>query len=220
MDELVVIEDPVVAGNSLDPVRVQLLTELAKPGSATTLARRLDMPRQKLNYHLRALERHGLIELVEERRRGNCTERVLQASASSYLISPRVLAKVQPDPAVSPDRLSARWLLALAARMVREVGELLLTARKSGQRPATFAVDAEIRFSSVAERAAFADELTTAVTTLVAKYHDESAPSGRPHRLLVAVHPRSSATPTPAAPDGTGSKPPTLARRPRAPGTC
>lgn len=190
MDDLAVIDDPAAAGVSLDPVRVRLLTELAVPGSATTLARQLSLPRQKVNYHLRALERHGLVELVEERRRGNCTERVLQASAASYVISPQVLAGVQPDPAVSPDRLSARWLLALAARTLREVGESLIGARKAGRPLATFALDGEIRFASAAERAAFADELSAAITGLVAKYHDQSAPGGRDHRLVVAVHPR------------------------------
>jgi DNA-binding transcriptional ArsR family regulator len=190
MEDLVVIDDPGAAGVSLDPVRVRLLAELAEPGSATTLAGKLDLPRQKLNYHLRALEKHGLVELVEERRKGNCTERVLQATASAYVISPRVLAGVQPDPAVSPDEFSARWLLELASRTLREVGEMLVGARRARRKLATFAVDGEIRFASAADRSAFAAELSQALTGLVAKYHDESAPSGRSHRLVVAVHPK------------------------------
>lgn len=190
-----VIDDPAAAGVSLDPVRVRLLAELGvEPGSATTLAARLELPRQRLNYHLRALEKHGLIELVEERKKGNCTERVLRASASAYVISPRLLGGVQPDPAVSPDGLSARWLLALAARTVREVGEMLVAARKTRRKLATYAVDGEIRFASAADRAAFGDELGQALRVLVAKYHDESAPAGRSHRLLVAVHPKPSRT--------------------------
>ncbi|HTF46563.1 MAG TPA: helix-turn-helix domain-containing protein [Pseudonocardia sp.] len=189
MDEVAVIEDPVAAGVSLDPVRSRLLAELVEPGSASTLAARLNIPRQKLNYHLHALERHGLIELVEERRKGNMTERVLRATAASYVISPRALASVEPDPRRAPDRLSARWLLALAARLVREVGSLLVGAAQAGKRLATFAIDGEVRFASAADRAAFAVELADAVTSLVAKYHRESAPGGRDHRILVAVYP-------------------------------
>lgn len=191
---MVVIDDPAAAGVSLDPVRARLLAELVVPGSATTLASKLHLPRQKLNYHLRALEKYGLVELVEERKKGNCTERVLQASASAYVISPQVLGGVQPDPAVSPDGLSARWLLALAARMLREVGQLLAGARKARRKLATFAVDGEVRFASAADRAAFAGELGEAVRVLVAKYHDETAPAGRSYRLLVAVHPKPSKT--------------------------
>ena len=117
------------------------------------------------------------------------TERVLRATAASYVISPRALAAVQPDPRRAPDRLSARWLLALAARLVREVGELIAGATKARKRLATYAIDGEIRFASAADRAAFAEELTGAITRLVAKYHSENAAGGRDHRILVAVHP-------------------------------
>jgi DNA-binding transcriptional ArsR family regulator len=187
--DVAVIEDPAAAGVSLDPVRARLLAELAEPGSATTLASRVGLARQKVNYHLRALEQVGLIELVEERRKGNMTERVLQATAASYVISPTALAAVQPDPDRAPDRLSARWLIALAARLVRDVGTLINGAARAGKRVATFAIDAEVRFASAADRAAFAEELAGAVAALVAKYHDDSAPGGRPHRIVVGVHP-------------------------------
>lgn len=189
MHDVAVIEDPAAAEVSLDPIRGRLLAELAEPGSATTLARRVGLPRQKVNYHLRALERYGLVELIEERRKGNCTERVLRAAASSYVISPSVLATVEPDPRRQPDRLSARWLLALSARLVRDVGELIVGARRARKRLATFAIDGDVRFASAADRAAFADELATAITGLVSKYHDENAPGGRDHRIVVAVHP-------------------------------
>jgi DNA-binding transcriptional ArsR family regulator len=194
MFEVAVIEDPAVAEVSLDPIRARLLAELAEPGSAATLAARIGLPRQKVNYHLRALEKHGLVELVEERRKGNMTERVLRATASSYVISPMALAAVAPDPARSPDRLSARWLLALAARLVKDVGSLISGADKAKKRVATFAIEGEVRFATAADRAAFAEDLAAAVTTLVAKYHDETAEAGRDHRLIVAIHPSKEAT--------------------------
>jgi DNA-binding transcriptional ArsR family regulator len=189
MFDVAVIEDPAAAEVSLDPVRALLLAELAEPGSASMLAARVGMPRQKVNYHLKALERHGLVELVEERRKGNVTERVLRATAASYVISPVALAAVQPDPARSPDRLSARWLLAVAARLVRDVGALLTGAARTRKRIATFALDGEVRFAAAADRAAFAEELASAVTELVGKYHDVTAQDGRDHRVVVAVHP-------------------------------
>jgi DNA-binding transcriptional ArsR family regulator len=187
--DVAVIEDPAAAEVSLAPVRVRLLAELVEPGSATMLAARVGLSRQKVNYHLKALERHGLVELVEQRRKGNVTERVLRATAASYVISPVALAAVQPDPARSPDRLSARWLLALAARLVREVGALLVGAARTRKRIATFALDGEVRFASATDRAAFVEELASAVTALVGKYQDETAQDGCDHRVVVAVHP-------------------------------
>src|SRR6059058_5509280 len=143
MLDVAVIEDPAAAEVSLDPVRARLLAALAEPGSATMLAARVGLPRQKVNYHLRALERHGLVELVEERRKGNVTERVLQSTAAAYLISPVALASVAPDPHRSSDRFSAFWLLALAGRMVQEVGKLIAGAAADRQKLATFVIDGE-----------------------------------------------------------------------------
>ena len=190
MFDVAVIEDPEAAEVSLDPVRSRILAELAEPGSAASLADRLGLPRQNVNYHLKALERHGLVELVEERKKGNMTERVLRATALSYVISPAALDGVEPDPSRAPDRLSARWLIAVTRpELVRDVGELVAGATKARKRLATFAMDGEIRFASAADRAAFAEELAAAVTSLVSKYHDEAAPRGRDHRVVVAVHP-------------------------------
>lgn len=189
MLDVAVIDDPAAAEISLDPMRARLLAELVEPGSATMLAARVGLARQKVNYHLRELERHGLIELVEERKKGNVTERVMRATAMSYVISPVVLAAVQPDPARSPDRLSARWLLALAARLVRDVGALIAGATKARKPLATFGLDAEVRFANPADRAAFAEELTTTIAALISRYHDERAAGGRDHRVVLAIHP-------------------------------
>ncbi|MGH2657583.1 MAG: ArsR/SmtB family transcription factor [Actinomycetota bacterium] len=200
MIDVNVIEEPEAAGVALDPMRTRLLAELAEPASASTVAARMGLPRQRVNYHLRTLEEHGLIELVEERRKGNMTERVLRATARSYVISPAALAALEPDPSRAPDRLSARWLIALAARLVRDVGQLLAGATKAGQRLATFALDGEVRFASAADRAAFSEELARAVTRLIGKYHDEHARGGRDHRVLVAVHPTLKPEPRPERP--------------------
>jgi DNA-binding transcriptional ArsR family regulator len=191
MRDIEVIEDPAAAEVSLDPIRARLLAELSEPRSATMLAAKVGLPRQKVNYHLKTLEACGLVEMVEERRKGNVNERIMRATAASYVISPTVLASLEPDPARAPDQLSASWLLAVAARLVRDVGALIAGAAKAQKRVATFAIDGEVRFASAADRAAFAEELAGAVTALVSKYHDESASGGRDHRIVVAVHPSS-----------------------------
>ena len=193
MLDVAVIDDPAAAESALEPARARLLAQLTEPRSAAMLAAAAGLPRQKVNYHLRTLERHGLVELVQERRKGNVTERLLQATAASYVISPAALAAVAPDPARAPDRLSARWLLALAAQLVRDVGDLITGADRAQKKLATFATDGRVRFASAADRAAFTAELMQAVTALVAKYHDERADGGRDHRLVIAIHPAVTA---------------------------
>ena len=189
LSDLEVIDDPAVAMVALDPIRARLLAELAEPGSAASLANRVGLARQKVNYHLRALQAHGLVRPVEERRWGGLVERRVVATATSYIVSPAAMGKAASDPARTSDRLSARYLIALAARVVREVGELLRGSKEQGKNLATLAIDTEIRFRSAAERAAFTAELTDAIAGLVARYHDETTPGGRAHRLILVAHP-------------------------------
>jgi DNA-binding transcriptional ArsR family regulator len=189
MLDVEVIDDPAAAASALDPVRSRLLAELAEPASAAALAARVGLSRQRVNYHLRTLEAHGLVQVAEERRWGGLTERMLVATASSYVVSPDALGEAGSDPGRAADRLSARYLIALAARMLREVALLARRADAAGSRLATLGIDTEISFRSAAEWAAFTDELAAAVTTLAARYHDPSASGARPHRLVVAAHP-------------------------------
>ena len=186
-----VIEDPAAAVVVLDPMRARLLAELREPASAGALASRVGISRQKVNYHLHALEAHGLLELAEVRKRGGINERVLRATAASYVISPGALAQTGADPERSADRFSAGYLVALAARVVHEVGSLDRRADAAGKRLPTMAIDTEIGFRSADDRAAFADELTAAVLELAARYHHDD---GRPHRVVVAAHPRPEET--------------------------
>ena len=184
-----VIDRPEVAAALLDPRRARVLAQLAVPGSATTGAQTLGLTRQKVNYHLRALEAAGLLEVVELRPRRGLTERVVVATAHSYVVSSTVLGPLASDPART-DRLSARYLLAVAARLVDEVAALTRAATRARKPLATLTIDTDIRFASSADRAAFTAELSAAVQSLAARYHAESAPGGRWHRLVVAAHPR------------------------------
>src|SRR5688572_7214281 len=125
-------------------MRAAILGQLVEPGSATTLATALGLPRQKVNYHLRSLEAHGLVVLVEERPRRGLTERILQATASAYLVAPDVLHEQGVDPS-RVDRLSSRYLLALAGRIVTEVVDLTRRAERAGKTLPTLAIDTDIR---------------------------------------------------------------------------
>ncbi len=188
-----VIDDPAAAMAALDPVRADILAILVEPGSSTTVAAALGLPRQQVNYHLRTLERHNLVRIVEERPKRGLTERVMLATARAYVVSPSTLGQSAADPART-DRLSTRYLIAVAARMVGEVAELARRAEAARKPLATLAIDTEIRFASAADRAAFTAELSSAVTALAAKYHDERANNGRWHRLVVAAHPSPRST--------------------------
>lgn len=189
MVDLQVIDDPFAAAMAVEPVKSRLLAALAEPASAAAVAGRLGLTRQKVNYHLRALEEHGLVRVAEERLWGGLRERVMVASAASYVVSPLALGPVAADPERGADRLSASYLIALAARVVREVSLLVRRAGAAGKRLPTLSIDTEITFRTAADRAAFTQQLTEAVASLVSRYHDPTIPTGRPHRLVIVAHP-------------------------------
>ena len=189
MLDVEVIEEPAAAVAALDPVRAAVLAALVVPGSATTVAKLLGLPRQKVNYHLRQLEAHGLVEVASTRTWGGLTERLMVATASGYVVSPAALGDSGADPDRSTDRLSVAYVVALAGRVVRELGGMARNAAEQGTTLPAMGIDTAIRFASPADRLAFADELTDTIARLAATYHDADAPDGRWQRVVVAVHP-------------------------------
>jgi len=189
MHDVVVIEEPAAAAAALDPVRARLLAELRVPASAATLATKVGLTRQKVNYHLRQLEAHGLVEVASTRTWGGLTERLMVATASGYVVSPAALGDSGADPDRSTDRLSVAYVVALAGRVVRELGGMARNAAEQGTTLPAMGIDTAIRFASPADRLAFADELTDTIARLAATYHDADAPDGRWQRVVVAVHP-------------------------------
>src|SRR5216684_822087 len=119
MLDIQVIDDPAAATVALEPMRSRLLSELVAPASAATLATRVGLARQKVNYHLHALEAHGLVRLAQERKWGGLTERLLVATAASYVVSTSALGPVAADPNREIDRLSARWAILFVVRKRR-----------------------------------------------------------------------------------------------------
>jgi DNA-binding transcriptional ArsR family regulator len=126
---LEVLSSPHQASALLHDTRRQLLSHLAEPDSAAGLARKVGLPRQRLNDHLRTLERNGLVEFVKSRRKGNCVERLLRAKAHAFVISPEALQLLGTTPEAAGDRYSAASLMSAAAQTIREVATLESRAR-------------------------------------------------------------------------------------------
>ncbi len=184
-----VIDGGATATAALHPLRLEILSELLEPESAASLARRIGMPRQQVNYHIRQLEEHGLVELVGERRVRNCIERLVQAVGRSYVISPAALGELAADPEEIQDETSTAYLVAVLSHMIQEVGGLQSKPGKPEKDDHTLALRAEIRFRSQEAQNAFAAELTEEMARLVSKYHVARSSKGRLFRVLAGVYP-------------------------------
>ena len=201
-DPVRVLDDPARVRAALTPLRRRVLRELRQPDSATGLAPRLGVSRQKLAYHLRVLEELGLLSLVEERQRRGCRERLLQTSARTLVVAPELLGDASIDPEERQDRFSSAYLIAASARTVGDVAALRDEAREAGKRLATMTQEAEIHFASPRRMRDFTDDLAAALSELAARYHRPDAADPRPYRLMVGMHPerRSGDDSSPASP--------------------
>lgn len=186
MNDMRVLSEAAAVEVALHPIRASILDALDEPGSATTIAAAVGSTRQKVNYHLKALEAHGLVEPAEERAWGGITERFVRRSARRLIVAPDVLQTAAIDPGEVVDRLSADYLIAVNARAVCEIGTIVAGV-EPGTRIPTLTVDTVVGFASPGDRAAFAADLQSAVAALVARYHHDD---GRPHRLTVSSYPR------------------------------
>ena len=195
---LAVVSRDAAAGALSDPTRRAVLSHLQSPGSATTVAKAVGLSRQLANYHVRSLERAGLVEEVSRRQRRGLTERVVRATAAHYVLSPDALGTLGVEADRAADRFSATYQVAVAARTIRDVAELADGARRSGKRLTTLTLDTAVRFATPAARQAFADDLVHTINGLVTKYHDETAPDGRTYRLFLGAHPEVQRTEDPA----------------------
>jgi hypothetical protein len=125
------------------------------------------------------LERDGLAELVEERPRRGCTERVVRATASAVVVEPALVGALGPE---EQDRFAADTLLAGGARLVRDVAAARVAAAELGQRLLTFAIEAEVGFSRPSDLERFADAVAERIAELAAEFGGSGA---RRYRVLV-----------------------------------
>ncbi|WP_222709232.1 helix-turn-helix domain-containing protein [Nonomuraea sp. C10] len=190
--EMSLMDEPERLRVALTPIRRQLLARLREPASAVQLAAELDMPRQRVGYHLKVLEQEELVELVEERRRRGCVERVMRATAKAFLVDPGVLgspaepSEVDAGFARIADRHAAEHLVEVAAGTVRDVTRMAAEADRQGVRLLTFTLEAEVRFAEPGDVHRFTDELAEAVSRVAARY---DTAGGRPYRLTAGGHP-------------------------------
>jgi DNA-binding transcriptional ArsR family regulator len=181
---------------ALSPIRRRLLERLREPASATELAAEMALGRQRVNYHLRELEKAGLLHLVEERQRRGCVERILAARADAFVVDPSVMGRrrARAISAAAQDRFSAEHLIDAAGDVVRHVARMRTNAEKEGTRLLTFAIDTEVAFAAPGDFERFTTALAEFVAREAARVPATTA--GRRYRILLGGHPAPGAEST------------------------
>jgi len=205
------VEEPARAELLLHPLRQKILEEAGEASTAAEIARRLGLPPQKVNYHVRTLVDAGFLQPAGEELKRNLLEKRYQASARSYLLLPQVLGAVSAGERslseAEADRFSATYLLRLTAWLQRELSVWLDEGGARERRVPTLSLEAELRFTSAEQRAAFAEALQEAVGEVIREHcaparDDEGGPgAGEPYRLVLGCYPIPDA---PVASGGSG----------------
>lgn len=173
----------------LSPIRMKILKLLREPDSAANVARRLDLPRQRVSYHVRALKDADLLQDVGERRKGNFVEKLVQSTGRYYLIAPQALGELGANLDAAQDRLSSAYLVGMVSEAVRDVCTLRQQADRTGKKLATLSLETEVNFMGASAQNAFVEELATCMTRLTKKYHHKSGLGGRSFRFMLAGYP-------------------------------
>lgn len=182
------IRDPDALQALCHPTRIEILEALREPASAAAVARALGQPRQRINYHLKALEGAGLVEPVGTRRSGNFMESLYRAVARSFVVAPEVAWKSGRRMEALRSQHALETLVALGERLQQDAAELLDRAAFDGEEIASAAVSAETRFANPEDRAAFMREYLETTRRLLDRY---GAREGAPYRVVLAAHPQT-----------------------------
>ena len=188
-DPFRLIDDPRAVGLLADPVRRKILQQLDTPRSATAVARALGLPRQRIGYHMRELEKHGFVEFQSEERRRGCLERVMRRTADSIVVAPDSMSEEKLHPQKVRDRFSRHYLLAVASQMLSEVAAAQVSAESSDKLLPTFSLQVDVRLATQQDKNAFAEELGREVARLAVKYHQPQSRGGRSYRVVIGSYP-------------------------------
>jgi len=170
------------------PLRVRILERLREPGSAATVAREVGETRQKVNYHLKELERVGLVAPIGERRAGNFIETLYEAAGRSFLVAPSVAWSDRRRVDALRQQHSLENLVMVGAQLQRDAISLLDRAAFDGEAIASAAVEADVHFADERDRGEFLEEYLATVQKLCDRY---GARDGLPYRIVLAAHPSS-----------------------------
>ena len=180
------LNDPGQIAAIAHPVRAKILEALRSPDTAAGVARSFGRSRQYVSYHLKELERLGLVRLAGERRKGNFVEQLYESTARRFIVSSTFAADPVRLATVFRDQVSLSQLSNLGERLQRDSAELVDLAAFEGRTIPSATVEAELRLPDDAARAAFMAEYVDLLKTLLSKHGQKE---GQSFRVALAAYP-------------------------------
>jgi DNA-binding MarR family transcriptional regulator len=189
--EIDCVRDTERAVELLVPLRLTILRLAREPSSASQLAGRLNLPRQRVNYHVRRLAAAGFLRRAGRRRRRNMIEQLYTASARSLLLSSELLGAVGPDWRRIGDAGSGAYLVALASQMETDVIRAAAAGSGGQEKDTTLTFKSQFRFASPAQREEFTRALREAMVDVIARHTSpdtRDGSGGKAYRLVLGCY--------------------------------
>lgn len=182
-----VLDEPAAIAAATHPVRAAILDAMRRPTTAATVARAIGQSRQNVAYHVRELERAGLVRRVGQRQKGNFIEQMYVVAADTLVVSPRsTWGDAEARSSALADQLSLGELFTAGERLQRDSAVLLDRAAFDGDEIPSASATVELRFESEEDRSAFLHDYVELVTQLATKHGSRR---GVAYRVLLAAYP-------------------------------
>jgi DNA-binding transcriptional ArsR family regulator len=185
--ESYLIESPEQAMALLNPIRGEIVAHMMEPVSASEVARQLSETPQRINYHLKSLEKVGIVRRVGSRQVRNLVEVLYQAVAKSFVLAESLSMKPETVRKLK-DQGALAYLITSSERMKRDALDLMEQS-DANEVIASAALQLQVMLANPEQRHAFVEEYVSMVNLLVAKYHNESNPENT-YQVLLAVYPK------------------------------
>jgi DNA-binding transcriptional ArsR family regulator len=189
MHDVHFIEDIDHAIALLKPQRIEIIQQLDRPRTCPDLADYFGDSAQKIYYHVKALEKAGLVEKVDEKRVRGAVEGHYQAVAKSYWLAPQLVGRIGDDD-IAADQVSLRMILQLAEEVQTDLGKLSTQSAVGDDIP-SLSMSGFIHLPDADLRADFLAELQDTFQSLSEKYGlTEAGGSSANFRLILMCYPR------------------------------
>lgn len=191
MQDVFYIETVEQATALLKPQRVELLKRLDEPRTCPELAGFFGQTPQKIYYHIKELEKAGLVVKTDERRVRGVVEGYYQAKARSYWLAPHLVGRLGGERSAK-NQASLRFLLTLAEEIHDDVGRLANKIEENQDVP-SLALSAHLHLPNGQRRAEFLQEVQTFFQDLAHKYglpDDTTTDNPADFRVVLGCYPK------------------------------
>nr|WP_275695691.1 helix-turn-helix domain-containing protein [Fredinandcohnia sp. SECRCQ15] len=170
----------------MNPLRGEIIGQLTEPASATEVAKAINETPQRVNYHLKTLEKVGLVKQVGTRHVRNLIEVLYLAVAKSFIMSDSLGWSHDAIERLK-DQSSLAHLITISERIRKDALSLLEQSEQNIEIPSA-SLQTKIVLPEKKDRNAFLNEYVKLVKQLVEKYQVNEA-SDENYNVMLSIYP-------------------------------